>query len=96
MTQPIPLPAIALAAGLLVGPALAQDTCALPYATFETSVPHTDLEACPGSAEAPDGTFCRAVLATELVTLYVFEEAGEQCLVSSRIYDEDQFSLELR
>ena len=96
MPQPGPLTALTLAVGLLVSPALAQQGCPLPYETFEVSVPHTDLETCPDSMEAEEGTFCRAVLATELVTVYVFEEAGEQCLVGSRIYDEDQFSLDLR
>jgi hypothetical protein len=95
MSRPSPtLLGAAFAGALLAGGAAAQQAdCALTYATFEYSVPHTDLEACPPSLEAAEGTFCRGALLTETVTVFVFDEQGDQCLVASRAYAPGEYTL---
>ncbi len=84
----------ALAVTLIAGAAAAQEAdCALTYATFEYAVPHTDLADCPASMDVADGAFCRGALLAETMTIFVFDEAGDQCLVGSRAYAFGDYTL---
>jgi len=72
---------------------LAEDTgasCALNYEVFEASVPHTDLETCPGSTKI-DGGYCRLSLVAEVATIFAFSE-NTDCLIASQSYDEEKFT----
>lgn len=69
--------------------------CALSYPAFEFAVPHVDLETCP-EAMATAGVFCRASLAGDALHVFAFAEAGEQCLVALRSFDEDAFTIGFR
>jgi len=79
---------------LAATPALADghETCPLTYEVFEYSVPHTDMEECPDAMES-EGSFCRLAVVAEVATIFAFsEESG--CIVESKSFDEDQFSIE--
>lgn len=60
----------------------AAESCRIPYAAFEESVPHLDLESCP---TAPTGAgaeeaFCRLVVTGDRFTVYEFRpRAGGPC-----------------
>jgi hypothetical protein len=65
--------------------------CALSYDTFEASVPHTDLQECPASMQI-EGAFCRISVVAEVATIFAFSEESF-CLVESRSYYDDEFTL---
>lgn len=73
--------------------ALADDNgaCPMTYETYEYSVPHTDMEECPADL-AGEGKFCRVAVMAEVATVFVFAEATD-CIVASKAYEEDGFSL---
>ena len=79
-----PLAAMALAAG----PALADG---LPYEVFEAAVEHMDLYDCPSDLSA-DGVFCRATMASDGIHVFVFAEEGEQMLVTTRSYYDEEIA----
>ncbi len=67
----------------LATPALAQDPAPLPltYETFEAAVPHVDMELCPVDL-AGEGRFCRLVLLSEQIQVFVFSEEGDQPMIA--------------
>jgi hypothetical protein len=73
------------------GPAMAA-ACFVPYAEFEKTVPHVDLEACPGEAGASkEAAFCRLGLEGDHVRVYRFRFGTEDaCLerIDSYAYTE--------
>lgn len=75
---------------------LSQDTpaCPMDYDTYEVSVPHTDLEACPASM-AVEGAFCRLSLVAEIATIFAFDE-DTFCIVAARSYEDDAFTFDLK
>jgi hypothetical protein len=73
-------------------PANAQSACPLSYKVFEFAVPHLDLEKCPKDL-AKAGTFCRVSTANDAVHVFVFEEKGDQCLLSVKSYNEYQINV---
>lgn len=77
----------------LGGSALADDMmdCAMSYDVYEASVPHTDLEDCPDML-AGEGRFCRLSIVAEVATIFVFDE-DSGCLVESRSFEEDEFTI---
>ncbi len=76
----------------LVAPAQAQQMdCALSYETYEISVPHNDLDACPDSIGL-DNAYCRVSVAAETATIYAFSEETD-CLLASRVFFEDEYDL---
>ncbi len=88
---------IAALAGVIAlgGIAVADDMmdCALSYDVYEASVPHTDLEDCPDMM-AGEGRFCRLSVVAEVATIFVFDE-DSGCLVESRSFEEDEFSISI-
>lgn len=75
----------------LSGGAFADAHCALSYETFEESVPHTDMEECPGMLGGPN-KFCRYSVNAEVATIFVFDE-DSQCLIKAHSYYDDEFSI---
>jgi hypothetical protein len=73
-------------------PAAAHDTPSLTYASFEASVPHIDMDACP-EALATGDMFCRITMNNDALHVYVFETQGEQLFVSVHTFYEDEFQL---
>lgn len=69
--------------------------CPLTYETFESAVPHIDLEHCPDAA-MKESAFCRASMGAEQVHLFYFESEGDQCLIKVRSFDEDEYALKLK
>ncbi len=67
------------------------ETCPLSYETYEISVPHTDLETCPAAMDA-QGAYCRVSVVAEVATIFAFSEEND-CLVASKSFFEDEFSL---
>ena len=96
MRRPFVPLCLATALAFATGPAFAegQASCPLTYETFEYSVPHTDLEACPASMER-DGTFCRVAVVAEIATIFAFSE-DSGCIVASRAFDGDHFEIEFK
>lgn len=81
---------------LAAGPALAQPAaCPLPYAAFEAAVPHIDLETCPASA-GQARAICRLTLNNGQLHLFVFAEAGDQCLVSVRTLEPADYTVTVK
>ncbi len=77
---------------LLAGAARAEKACFLSYAGFEETVPHLDLDACPGGAAKPEEAFCRIALAGADVLIYEFREVdGEPCLAKVDRYGFNEF-----
>jgi hypothetical protein len=70
----------------------AQSACPLSYKVFEFAVPHLDLEKCPKDL-ARAGAFCRLSTANDAVHVFVFEEKGDQCLLSVKSYSEYQINV---
>ena len=66
------------------------DGCALSYETFETAVPHTDLEECPASMQVEDA-FCRASVVAEVATIFAFSYE-DSCIIASKSYFDDEFT----
>jgi hypothetical protein len=79
-------------ASLVATEANAQSACPLSYKVFEFAVPHLDLEKCPKDL-AKAGTFCRASTANDAVHVFIFEEKGDQCLLTVKSYSEYQISV---
>lgn len=86
-------PALAVAAALVAGPAVA-DECAMSYSLFEATVPHVDLTECP-AALARDGAFCRLALGAEEAHVFVFDDTSS-CLLATKSFDEDAFQVSLK
>ena len=77
---------------LLAGAARAETACFISYAGFEEKVPHLDLEACPGGAATPEGTFCRIALSGADVLVYQFRHGEpEPCLAKLDRYAFNDF-----
>jgi hypothetical protein len=72
--------------------ATARSVCPLSYKAFEFAVPHLDLEKCPKDLVTA-GTFCRLSTANDAVHVFVFEEKGDQCLLSVKSYSEYQINV---
>ena len=70
----------------------AQSACPLNYNALEFAVPHLDLEKCPRDV-AKAGTFCRVSTANDAVHVFVFEEKGDQCLLTVKSYSEYQINV---
>jgi len=66
--------------------------CALDYATFETAIPHVDMKQCPGEGPS-DKVFCRAKMGHDELVVFKFGAMGDQCLLQTKLYDEDHFNL---
>lgn len=81
-----------LLACVTLAPAVAHDAAAYPYAAFEASVPHIDLENCPEGLAEGD-VFCRVTMNNDALHIYVFEADGDQNFVSVHSYFEDEFDL---
>jgi hypothetical protein len=84
--------AIALAAALVVTPAVAQSQCLLDYEFFEFAIPHLDLQQCPKDI-ARAGAFCRVTTANDAVHVFVFEEKNKQCLLAVKSYSDYDISV---
>jgi hypothetical protein len=89
-------PHLALAAPVLglalASTAVGQDAaCPLDYPTYEPAVPHLDMESCPPSMDVSDA-YCRVSLSAEIATVYAFSDEDD-CLVGSRAYFEDEYTL---
>lgn len=66
---------------LATGPAVAAETCFVPYSEFEEAVPHVDLATCPGEAASADDEFCRLAVTGDLVHVYRFRHSQDDaCL----------------
>ena len=86
------LGALTLATGATLA---ASAACPLTYETFESAVPHIDLEHCPDAAMR-ETAFCRASMGAEQVHLFYFDNEGDQCLIKVRSFEEDEYALELK
>jgi hypothetical protein len=87
--------AACLALAAAAAPALAQSSdCTLDYPTFEVAVPHSDLETCPPAMQV-EGAFCRISLNAHVLTIFAFSEETD-CLVASRGFFEDEYTLTLK
>lgn len=73
-------------------PGLAAAECAMSYDMFEMTVPHLDLDTCPGDL-AQAGTFCRAAMALHGLAVFQFGEDGDRCLVAVTRFEEDEVEL---
>lgn len=89
------LSATAALALLAAGPAMAQPACPLPYAAFEAAVPHIDLETCPASV-TQQKVMCRLTINQAQLHLFVFAEDGDQCLISVKTLEPDDYTLTLK
>jgi len=67
--------------------------CPMTYDVYEVGVPHTDLETCPASIDIEEA-YCQVSVVAEIATVFVFSEADD-CLVASRNYFEDEFTLDI-
>lgn len=77
----------------LGGPALTETVdCPFPYPVFEFAVPHIDLDDCPAQVEG-NGAFCRASIAGDALHVFVFDEAGAQCLRQVVSLSEEDFRI---
>jgi hypothetical protein len=93
-------PVLALTLTLLAGGAVAQTStapaaCPMTYEFFEFAVPHLDLAQCPKDL-ARAGAFCRATVASDMVHVFVFAEAGDQCLLGAKSYKEGQYQFSVK
>ena len=70
----------------------AQSACPLTYRAFEFAVPHLDLPECPADLARAD-VFCRATAGNDAVHVFVFAQAGEQCLLAVKSYSEYTISV---
>lgn len=77
------------------GQAVAAGSCPMSYQTFETAVPHIDLEACP-KGSTHKNAFCRASTGGDQVHIFFFANDDKQCLLEVKSYDEESFSFELK
>jgi hypothetical protein len=93
MKSSVVAPALAVAAALAAGPAVA-DECAMSYSLFEATVPHVDLAECP-AALARDGAFCRLALGAEEAHVFVFDDTSS-CLLATKSFDEEAFQVSLK
>lgn len=59
---------------------------ALTYEMFEQGIAHVDLTACPAPLQAP-GRFCRATLSNGMISVFAFDENGDQPLVGFKSWD---------
>jgi hypothetical protein len=87
---------LALGGVLGAGAALAEEGCAFDYATFESTVPHFDLDACPDAVEDAEGAFCRASIHMEILTVWVFDEDGDRCFRRVQQFFEEDYDLTVR
>ncbi|MEP4035890.1 hypothetical protein [Pseudophaeobacter sp.] len=55
------------------------------YETFETAVPHIDLEACPAALPQVD-SFCRATVHHEEIHVFAFSYEGDSPMVGFASY----------
>jgi hypothetical protein len=93
--------ALAMAAAmgmLLAGGASAQmqEECAFDYASFESSVPHFDLDECPDAMEDAEGAFCRASIHMEILSVWVFDDDQTMCFRAVQQFFEDEFEVIIR
>jgi hypothetical protein len=80
----------AAAAGCLAAGGAWAEECAFDYATFESTVPHFDLDECPGAVEDAEGGFCRGSIHMDILTVWVFEDEGGRCFRRvQQFFDED-------
>lgn len=87
LTLALALPPATLAAN--------EPNCWVPYAAFEETVKHFDVERCPGEdAPTPEQGFCRMAIEGAALIVYVFRHdagAGGPCLVAARRFDAAEF-----
>ena len=67
--------------------------CAMAYAQFQHLVPHLDLANCPAQLAA-EGRFCRLAVGAEQAMVFAFDDDTD-CIVASRVWDEDAFTVTL-
>jgi hypothetical protein len=67
--------------------AQAQSACPMSYETFESAVPHLDLDACPEGV-TDKKAFCRAAIGGHQLFVYAFAEEGEKCMIAVKAFDE--------
>jgi hypothetical protein len=67
--------------------------CPMAYAQFEHLVPHLDMADCP-SGLAAENRFCRLAVSAEQAVVFVFDYDTD-CLVDSRVWEEDAFAVTL-
>jgi hypothetical protein len=87
----------AAAAGIVMaaGGAWAEE-CAFDYPTFESTVPHFDLDECPDAVEEADGGFCRASIHMDILTVWVFEDEGSMCFRRVQQFFDDDYEVVIR
>ncbi len=85
----------AAAAFAVPGAFAASPQCPLTYETFESAVPHIDLEECPEPGMA-DTAFCRVSAGGEQLHLFYFSLKEDQCLLQVRSFDEEDYTLSLK
>jgi len=73
----------------------AETSCAMSYETYEFSTGHIDLAQCPTDL-AGENRFCRASVAGDQLHVAVFAQDGDQCLVTVKSYDEEQFDIVIK
>jgi hypothetical protein len=72
---------------------VATAACPMGYAQFEHLVPHLDMAECPSDLAA-ENRFCRLAVSAEQAVVFVFDYDTD-CLVDSRVWEEDAFSVTL-
>lgn len=86
---------IALFASLLPAAVMAQaPQCWITYEGFHDHVQHIDLEMCPSNAPTAEEGFCRAAIAGDTLTIYVFrhnQPANAACLTQVLRQDLNSF-----
>ncbi len=87
--------ALAMVGVAVASPVRAQEAAPLTYGAFEPSVTHLDLESCP-EALAREGAFWRLSIGSDMVHVWVFEDAGDMKLVEVRSYGPDEYDLVLK
>ena len=85
--------------GLLLLPSIVmaqvpQAQCWISYEGFHDHVAHIDLDMCPGNAPTAEEGFCRAAIAGDTLTIYVFRHtapANAACLTQVLRQDINSF-----
>lgn len=76
----------AIALGMFVNSAQADESKPLTYEMFEAAVPHIDLETCPADLAQQD-TFCRASIHHEEIHVFAFSLEGDSPMVGFKSYE---------
>jgi hypothetical protein len=80
---------------IAAGGAWAQEECAFDYATYESTVPHFDLDECPDQVEDAEGAFCRASIHMDILSIWVFDEE-DMCFRRVQQFFEEDYEVVIR